>query len=186
MVAYGVEPAGHPYHRFGGGEDRLLILTGVLDGIGWWTDPDWLTTQISGRYYFVAYGEYDVWVMARPPGLPGGSTPRRWRPDTATCCRTSGSRRWSSAGNRTRWSPSRASARRPADSTATSLSSPVATVSTRNTGHLSPRLCYRFPSGRPASSSVARVTPGWTSIRRSPGRTSSISFMRTSLCHRHV
>jgi pimeloyl-ACP methyl ester carboxylesterase len=72
MVAYGVEQAGHPYHRFGGGEDRLLILTGVLDGIGWWTDPDWLTTQILGRYYFAAYREYDVWVMARPPGLPEG------------------------------------------------------------------------------------------------------------------
>jgi pimeloyl-ACP methyl ester carboxylesterase len=69
MVEHGVGPAGHPYHRFGSGEERLLVLTGVLDGIGWWNDPDWLTTRVLAGYYFRAYREYDVWVMARPPGL---------------------------------------------------------------------------------------------------------------------
>jgi len=34
MISYDVGPAGHPSHRFDGGTQRLLILTGVLDGIG--------------------------------------------------------------------------------------------------------------------------------------------------------
>jgi len=72
MVAYGVGPAGHPYHRFGDGDERLVVLTGVLDGIGWWNDPDWVTARALESYYFRAYREYDVWVIARPPGLPEG------------------------------------------------------------------------------------------------------------------
>lgn len=72
MVTYGVGPAGHPYHRFGGGDERLLVLPGVLDGIGWWNDPDWLTALLLSHYYFRDYREYDVWVMARPPELPAG------------------------------------------------------------------------------------------------------------------
>lgn len=72
MAEYGTGPAGHPYHRFGSGDERVVILTGVLDGIGWWNDPDWVTTQILARYYFRAYREYDVRVIARPPGLPEG------------------------------------------------------------------------------------------------------------------
>jgi pimeloyl-ACP methyl ester carboxylesterase len=70
MMEYGVGPAGHPYQRFGSGDERLVILTGVLDGIGWWNDPDWVTTLTLAGYYFRAYREYDVWVIARPPGLP--------------------------------------------------------------------------------------------------------------------
>jgi hypothetical protein len=42
----------------------------VLGGIGWWNEPDWLTAQTLARYYFRDYREYDVWVMACPPGLP--------------------------------------------------------------------------------------------------------------------
>jgi pimeloyl-ACP methyl ester carboxylesterase len=70
MVECGVGPAAHPYHRFGSGDERLVVLTGVLDGIGWWNDPDWFTTRILAHYYFREYREYDVWVIARPPGLP--------------------------------------------------------------------------------------------------------------------
>jgi pimeloyl-ACP methyl ester carboxylesterase len=70
MLEYGSGPTGHPYHRFGSGEEPLVILTGVLDGIGWWNDPDLLTTLTLAGYYFRAYREYDVRVMARPPGLP--------------------------------------------------------------------------------------------------------------------
>ena len=70
MLEYGSGPTGHPYHRFGSGEETLVILTGVLDGIGWWNDPDLFTTLTLAGYYFRAYREYDVRVMARPPGLP--------------------------------------------------------------------------------------------------------------------
>lgn len=75
MAEHGTRPGGHPYHRFGSGDEQVLILTGVLDGIGWWNDPDLLTTLALGGYYFRAYREYDVWVMARPPGLPAGVNP---------------------------------------------------------------------------------------------------------------
>ena len=68
MTTHGVFSTGHPYYRFGNGETRLLILPGVTAGIGWWNDPDWLTRVALSRYYFRAYREYDVWVMARPPG----------------------------------------------------------------------------------------------------------------------
>lgn len=68
-MGYGVERTGHPYHQFGSGEESLVVFTGVLDGIGWWNDPDWLTTQLLARYYFRAYRRYDVRVMARPPGI---------------------------------------------------------------------------------------------------------------------
>jgi pimeloyl-ACP methyl ester carboxylesterase len=69
MLDYGTGSTGHPYHRFGSGEEPLVILTGVLDGIGWWNDPDLFTTVTLAGYYFRAYREYDVRVMARPPGV---------------------------------------------------------------------------------------------------------------------
>ena len=68
MVTAGVGPSSHPYHRFGNGEQPLLILPGVTDGSGWWTDPSWLTATALAQYYFRGYQKYDVWVVARPPG----------------------------------------------------------------------------------------------------------------------
>jgi len=70
ILEYGTGPTGHPYHRFGAGEEPLVVLTGVLDGIGWWNDPDLFTTLTLAGYYFRAYRKYDVRVIARPPGLP--------------------------------------------------------------------------------------------------------------------
>lgn len=68
-LEYGRGPTGHPYHRFGSDGEPLVILTGVLDGIGWWNDPDLFTTLTLASYYFRAYRDYDVRVIARPSGL---------------------------------------------------------------------------------------------------------------------
>lgn len=73
MVEYGVGPAGHPSHRFGAGTERLVLLPGVTDSLGW-NQPSRLTATLLSRYYFPAFREYDVWVVSRPPGLPGGQT----------------------------------------------------------------------------------------------------------------
>jgi pimeloyl-ACP methyl ester carboxylesterase len=73
MVEYGVGPDGHPYHRFGNGTERLVLVPGVTDPLGW-NQPDRLTTLLLSRYYFPAFREYDVWVVSRPPGLSAGQT----------------------------------------------------------------------------------------------------------------
>lgn len=68
-AGYGVAPTGHPYHRFGSGEEPLVVLTGVLDGLDPWNDPGRVTRRLLADYYFRAYRGYDVRVVARPPGL---------------------------------------------------------------------------------------------------------------------
>lgn len=71
MRAHGRGPGGHPFYRFGDPTgDALLIVPGVTAGIGWWNEPDRTSGAILEHYYFRAYREFDVWVMARPPGLP--------------------------------------------------------------------------------------------------------------------
>lgn len=76
MPTHGVFSTGHPYYRFGSGDTPLLVLPGVTAGIGWWNDPDWLTAAVLERYYFRAYRDYDVWVIARPPGGERKSAPK--------------------------------------------------------------------------------------------------------------
>jgi pimeloyl-ACP methyl ester carboxylesterase len=73
MVEYGVAPTEHPSHRFGTGSQRLLVIPGVTDSLGW-NQPSWLTGTLLARYYFPAFHEYDVWVVSRPPGLQEGQT----------------------------------------------------------------------------------------------------------------
>ena len=68
-AGYGVAPTGHPYYRFGSGERPLVVLTGVLDALGPWRDPGRVTRRLLADYYFRAYREFDVRVVARPPGL---------------------------------------------------------------------------------------------------------------------
>lgn len=68
MVEYGTGPAGHPYHRFGTGDEQLVIFPGLTDSLGW-NEPDRLTAELLARHYFRAFREYDVWVISRPPGL---------------------------------------------------------------------------------------------------------------------
>lgn len=73
MVEYGLGPSGYPYHRFGSGSDRLVLMPGVTDSLGW-NQPSPLTATVLSRYYFPAFREYDVWFVSRPPGLPEGQT----------------------------------------------------------------------------------------------------------------
>jgi len=75
MVEYGTGPVGHPCHRFGAGSERLVIVPGVMDPLGWNT-PSRLTAELLARHYFRAFREYDVWVVSRPPGLSPGTTAR--------------------------------------------------------------------------------------------------------------
>lgn len=72
MIDYGKGPAGYPYHRFGSGAERLVILPGITDALGW-NEPSRLTAELLGRYYFRAFREYDVWVLSRPPGETAGT-----------------------------------------------------------------------------------------------------------------
>ena len=73
MAVYGVCPSGHPYHRFGSGDQRLVFVPGVMDSLGWNTPTD-LTAALLSSYYFREYRAYDVWVVSRPPGLPDDQT----------------------------------------------------------------------------------------------------------------
>lgn len=73
MATHGVCPSGHPYHRFGSGSQRLVVVPGVMDSLGWNT-PRSLTAELLATYYFRDYDSYDVWVLSRPPGLPAGQT----------------------------------------------------------------------------------------------------------------
>lgn len=73
MVEYGEGPTGHPYHRFGRGAERLVLIHGVTDSLGW-NEPDWVTATVLSRYYFPEFREYDVRVVSRPPGLSEGET----------------------------------------------------------------------------------------------------------------
>lgn len=72
-VDFGTGPAGLPYHRFGTGEERLVIIPGVMDSLGWNT-PRALTAHLLARYQFRRFREFDVWVLSRPPGLPENVT----------------------------------------------------------------------------------------------------------------
>lgn len=73
MVAFGRGPADLPFHRFGTGQRRLVLIPGVMDSLGWNT-PRRLTAELLARYYFRSYRAYDVWVLSRPPGLRGAET----------------------------------------------------------------------------------------------------------------
>lgn len=70
MVSVGTISDGIPFHRFGDGSRPLVIIPGVMDALGWNT-PSRLTGELLSRYYFRAFRSYDVWVLSRPPGLPG-------------------------------------------------------------------------------------------------------------------
>jgi len=72
-VEHGSGPAGLPFHRFGTGNERLVIVPGIMDSLGWNT-PGAVTAHLLARYYFRRLREYDVWVLSRPPGLPAGIT----------------------------------------------------------------------------------------------------------------
>jgi len=72
-VEHGNGPAGLPFHRFGTGDERLVIVPGVMDSLGWNT-PGALTAHLLARYYFHRLREFDVWVLSRPPGLLAGIT----------------------------------------------------------------------------------------------------------------
>lgn len=80
MVSHGVGPAGYPYHRFGDGSQRVVLLPGMTDPLGWNT-PDRLTAALLARYYFRGFREFDVWVLSRPPGLPAEYTVREMAAD---------------------------------------------------------------------------------------------------------
>jgi pimeloyl-ACP methyl ester carboxylesterase len=69
MVTTGVGSEGIPYHRFGEGDQPLVLIPGLMDSLGWNT-PDRVTAELLARYYFRAARDYDVWVLSRPPGLP--------------------------------------------------------------------------------------------------------------------
>lgn len=73
MVVYGVGSAGHPYYRFGDGDQPLVLIPGVMDPLGW-NETSRLAGELLARYYFRALQEYDVWVLSRPPGLASGVT----------------------------------------------------------------------------------------------------------------
>lgn len=73
MVEFGFGPASLPFHRFGSGDQRLVLVPGVMDALGWNT-PRRLTAELLARYYFRAYRDYEVWVLSRPPGLPPDAT----------------------------------------------------------------------------------------------------------------
>lgn len=72
-VEFGTGPASLPYHRFGHGEEQLVVVPGVMDSLGWNT-PQALTATLLARYYFRRFQEFDVWVLSRPPGLSDGVT----------------------------------------------------------------------------------------------------------------
>lgn len=72
-VEYGTGPGGLPYHRFGSGEQPLVVVPGVMDSLGWNT-PRALNAHLLASYYFDRLREYDVWVLSRPPGLSDGAT----------------------------------------------------------------------------------------------------------------
>lgn len=73
MVECGIGPGGLPYHRFGGDDQPLVLIPGVMDPLGW-NDPSRLTAELLSRYYFRGFQEYDVWVLSRQPGLDAGLT----------------------------------------------------------------------------------------------------------------
>lgn len=67
MAEYGIGPSGHPYHRFGTGDDRLVVLPGITDALAW-NSPDRLSALSLSAYYFRQLREYDIWFLSRPPG----------------------------------------------------------------------------------------------------------------------
>lgn len=72
-VSCGTLPSGHPYHRFGSGPERLVLMPGLMDSLGWNT-PSRATAHLLAQYYFRPLREYEVWVVSRPPGLPVDAT----------------------------------------------------------------------------------------------------------------
>ena len=67
-MEFGIGPADLPFHRFGDGSRRLVLVPGLFDSLGW-NRPSKLGANLLSRYYFRSYRAVDVWVLSRPPGL---------------------------------------------------------------------------------------------------------------------
>ncbi len=65
----------HPFYRFGDGDEPLLVVPGLSDALRR-GGPDRLTGELLARLFAAYTDDYDVWVVSRPEGLPGGSTTR--------------------------------------------------------------------------------------------------------------
>ena len=65
------------YPEAAGSQSGWVVVSGVLDGRGWVTDPKVLASEPSGVFDQAALAAFDAWRYATPPGAT--SAPREVR-----------------------------------------------------------------------------------------------------------